>query len=469
MKKKSLILIAAVFMMIFSFSTFAFADEPAQTDTSESIQIQTGWNSDRTSYFDENGNAVTGVVTIEDKMYWFDSAGIIKKNAYKVIEGSLYCFDSESGAGSVCTAEKVSSLQKMDDGKTYYICADGKIYMPAKAGVRKMDNGSRYYFYSDGHVYVTSESAIKKIGSRAYYFRSDSSVRSNGTKHTMKVDGKTYYVSSYGYLLTGWQKINGATYWFSTSTYTRFENRLASIGGNRYWFGKDGKMKKSVWKYNDSGYKKYYFASNGKMVRGTSKYIGGYKYYFNKNGVLQRNLIKYKGFNWVASHAIKISVNRTKNTLTIYAKDGNRGYTIPVVAFACTVGTSSRPTDKGTFYTGSVYRWKTLGGRTPEQDNGEEVYGQYVTHFNGAMYFHSVCYWEDHNNRTLITSAYNNLGNAGSHGCVRLRCGDAYTVYRLAARKSCMVVVYDSKYAGPFGKPVYKKISTNYDPTDPNI
>lgn len=469
MKKYFVIMLVALSLLLVS-AQIAFADEledpvPPATD----VTHEAGWNEDGTMYYDETGTPVTGVYFIEEEAYMFSEEGVLMKDCYGIYEGKMYYFNGDNGKGSITEPGVKNTLHKMPDGHTYYIDSEGLIYMTAKSGVRKMDNGKRYYFYKGGKVYRTSQKGIKKIGTRAYYFNSDSSVKSNGTTHFMKLNGKTYRVSKYGYLITGWATVNGSRYYMSKKTYARIQDRRYTIEKNVYWFDKSGKMKKSVWRYSSSGKKLNYFASNGKMVKGTSKYVGKYKYYFNSKGTLQTNLIKYKGYNWVYNHAIQISVNRMRNTITLYAKDGNRGYTIPVIAFACTVGSYDRQTNKGVFQTGQVYRWKQLGGRTPYQDNGEEVYGQFVTHFKGAMYFHSVCYWVNGNNHTLITSAYNNLGNAGSHGCVRLRCGDAQIIYNIAARRSCRVVVYDSKYAGPFGKPVYKKISTNYDPTDPAI
>ena len=255
----------------------------------------------------------------------------------------------------------------------------------------------------------------------------------------------------------------------SKKSYARIENKTTTVSGHKYWFGKTGKVITSKWKYKN-GSRRYYFDKKGRMLTNTSKKIGKYVYFFNKNGVLQRNLISYKGYNWVLSHPLKIGVNRTKNTITIYAAGSDGVYDIPVKAMICTVGSASRPTDKGTYRTGYIYRWKDLGGRTEYQDNGDVVYGQYVTHFHGAMYFHSVCYTVRGNNHTLLTGAYNWLGNSGSHGCVRLKCSDAKIIYNLAARQRCKVVVYDSNYAGPFGKPKLKKIPSwqNYDPTDTN-
>ena len=473
-KKISLILTV---LIVLSSANFAFAETSASAATP-------GWNEEHTSYLDSELNPAKGIVLIDGIYYSFSDEGILQKDVYGTnnADGKLYYFDS-NGHGSPYTGlyngiyytdgnikkPSASGITKLDNGKYYYITSDGNIFTPQGQGVYKAENGKRYYFYSDGAIEYTNKSKIKKIDGKAYYFNSNSSVKSTGKTHFAKISGKTYRISSKGYLLTGWQTVNGSKYYISKSKYTRIENKIITISGNKYWFGKTGKLVTSKWKYKD-GYKRYYFAKSGKMLKNTSKKIGKYVYYFNKNGVLQRNLISYKGYNWVLSHPLKISVNRTKNTITIYAAGSDGIYDIPVKAMICTVGSASRPTDKGIFRTGNIYRWKDLGGRTEEQDNGDIVYGQYVTHFNGAMYFHSVCYTENGNNHTLLTGAYNWLGNSGSHGCVRLRCSDAKIIYNLAARQRCKVVVYDSSYAGPFGKPKLKKIPSwqNYDPTDTN-
>ena len=474
-KKISLVL---TILIILSSVNFAFAETADETAVP-------GWNAEHTIYLDEEFNPVKGIVLIDGIYYSFSEDGILQKDIYGInsADNKLYYFDAD-GKGSLYTgiyngehytdgvkkeSPAKSGITKLDDGKYYYITASGSVFTPAGSGVYKVDNGRRYYFYSDGSIEYMTKTAIKKVNGRAYYFNSNSSVKSTGKTHFAKISGKTYRISSKGYLLTGWQTIDGNKYYMSKTSYARIENKITTVSGNKYWFGKTGKVVTSKWKYKD-GFKRYYFDKKGRMLKNTSKKIGKYVYYFNKNGVLQKNLISYKGYDWVLSHPLKISVNRTKNTITIYAAGSDGIYNIPVKAMICTVGSASRPTDKGTYRTGYIYRWKDLGGRTEYQDNGDIVYGQYVTHFYGAMYFHSVCYTEKGNNHTLLTGAYNWLGNSGSHGCVRLKCSDAKIIYNLAARQSCKVVVYDSSYAGPFGKPKLEKIpySQNYDPTDTN-
>lgn len=478
MKKKLAVILALCVMITSTFPLMAFADI-----------TYPGWNEENTIYYTEEGVYVTGITEVDGVLYYFSDEGVKQLDAYAEKDSLLYYFDSE-GKGSKFTGtyngseyvdgvkqetpEKTyepSKLVKAEDGKWHYSNAEGKLYVPSSAGVKKMDNGKRYYFYADGHVYknTAGKSKIVKIDGKAYYFNSSSSVKTNGTTHNMTIDGKTYRVSSHGYLLTGFRTVNGNKYYFSKTSYAKVKDKVLTVGDDKYWLSKSGKVKTNVWKKDKNGFKKNYFGKNGKMLKDTSKYIGKYKYYFNKKGTLVTDLIAYKGYDWVASHSLKVMVNRTHNVVYIYAKDGDKGYTIPVIAMLCTVGTASRPTDPGTFRTGATYRWKDLGGRTEYQDNGDIVYGQYVTHFNGAMYFHSVCYTVNGNNHTLLTGAYNWLGNAGSHGCVRLQCGNAYKMYNLANRQRMTVVVYNSNYKGPFGKPLLKKIGTSYDPTDPNI
>lgn len=101
---------------------------------------------------------------------------------------------------------------------------------------------------------------------------------------------------------------------------------------------------------------------------------------------------------------------------------------------------------------------------------GGYCYGQYCSRITGSYLFHSVTY-RSPNNRTLTTSAYNNLGGPASHGCIRLQTANAKIIYDIARNKNTKVTIYDSSSIGPFDKPAVKKIRAgqNYDPTDPNI
>lgn len=184
-------------------------------------------------------------------------------------------------------------------------------------------------------------------------------------------------------------------------------------------------------------------------------YEGGYKFYY-RNGEKQLDLdgILPKQSSYY------IKVNRKACTVTVYAKDGNNGYIIPVKRFACSVGKPNTPTPVGTFYTPAKYRWHTLMGPS---------YGQYCTRITGNILFHSVA-GKNMTSYNLNAKDYNMLGQPASHGCVRLCVRDAKWIYDNCVLKT-KVTIYDSDNPGPLGKPSTIKIPAGqtWDPTDPNI
>src|SRR5699024_3585913 len=103
-------------------------------------------------------------------------------------------------------------------------------------------------------------------------------------------------------------------------------------------------------------------------------YENRYKYYY-KSGVRQTDIRNIIGKQ--SSYLIKI--NKQMSCVTVYAKDGSRGYIIPVVAFACSPGAG---TPTGTFHTSDKYRWHALYG----------AQGHWCTRITGHILFHSLPY-----------------------------------------------------------------------------
>ncbi len=155
-----------------------------------------------------------------------------------------------------------------------------------------------------------------------------------------------------------------------------------------------------------------------------------------------------------------IKINRYYNAITIYGMDDKGEYSIPVKAMICSVGTDFK-TIQGSFKTLEKYRWKLLMGN---------VYGQYATRIVGGILFHSVYYYENKNPATLATAEYNKLGQAASHGCVRLSVADAKWIYDNCAIGTTVVIYDDKKSPGPLGKPEAIKLEkgVRWDPTDPD-
>lgn len=373
---------------------------------SEIPAAKNGWQTDGTYY--RNNVLLKGTQYIDGKLYDLDTVtGKKHVNVYKTYQGKLYRFD-RYGVGKAYTGTYNKRFYR--NGVVFTGTYQGKQY---KNG--KLINGTKQKkLYKNGKLY----SGVHK----GYYYK-------KGIKQTK-------YKSVV-------KKMNN---------------------GKIYYFQKNGKVyQKSGWKrIND---KRYYFR---KGVAATGwKYVGKYKYYFEKNGALCQNLIARFGSKWKKKD-IYIKVNRKKNCVTLFAKDGKKGYTIPVKAFPCSVGKASTPTVKGTYTLTKerTYRWSKLGGPTM----GGYSYGQYCSRITGSYLFHSVMYHTP-NNRTLNASAYNQLGGPASHGCIRLEAVNAKLIYDIVRHKDTKVTIYDSSKIGPFDKPKAKKIpsSQNYDPTDPNI
>jgi len=189
---------------------------------------------------------------------------------------------------------------------------------------------------------------------------------------------------------------------------------------------------KNGW-YYENGYKLYY--QNDQLVTDVSGIIGPQSEYLAK-------------------------INRVTCTVTIYAKDGDNGFIIPVKVFTCSVGLPGTETPLGTYHTLAKYRWHELMGPS---------YGQYCTRIVGGILFHSVAGY-NMTSYNLSAADYNMLGSPASHGCVRLCVRDAKWIYDNCGL-GMAVVIYDSADPGPFGKPATIKIPAGqtWDPTDPNI
>ena len=181
------------------------------------------------------------------------------------------------------------------------------------------------------------------------------------------------------------------------------------------------------------------------------RYVNGYKLYYDKKGKLVKDVSKIIGKQ--SSYVIK--VNKKKNCVTVYAKDGKNGYIIPVKAFPCSAGKATPIT---TARTPSKYRWHELNGN---------CYGQWCTRIKQGYLFHSVMYGKT-KNTSLSVSNYNKLGKTASHGCIRLRAGDAKWIYDNCRLKT-KVIIYNSSNPGPLGKPSVAKLPKwhRWDPTDP--
>lgn len=154
-----------------------------------------------------------------------------------------------------------------------------------------------------------------------------------------------------------------------------------------------------------------------------------------------------------------IIVDYTANIVTIYGKDANNEYTVPVKAMVCSTGVAT-PRSGVYKLTTTRYKWRALFGG---------VYGQYAVKIVGNILFHSVPYLST-DNSTLEYWEYDKLGTSASAGCIRLTVVDALWIYNNCGPGT--QVEFSASSSNPLGKPSAKKISSyqdlrGFDPTDP--
>lgn len=240
-----------------------------------------------------------------------------------------------------------------------------------------------------------------------------------------------------------------------------------------------GKMKflKSVKKLSTSDTNVKYGTTYRYYIRGYMKY-NKKSYYsnYNKKGykkVFKVKKVCKKGYTWICDmngNKIKnvgaflnkpkycLRVNVVKSVMTVLAKDGKRGYKIPVKAYLCAGNTYDTA---GTYKLGAKYRFRGLY---------YNCHSQWSARIYEDILFHTVPYKKSQNPNSLNVKEYNKLGTPSSHGCIRLQCVAAKFIYD-KCKVGTRVVITKSKKAGPLGKPKLEKLKKwhTWDPTDPTM
>lgn len=358
------------------------------------------------------------------KKIWMVALALVVLLSAKTMVMATENTESNNTTESETTTEAPVVRNGWDENKTkYYVNND------AVTGVYKID-GKLYLFKDNGKLY--KKKGLQNIKGNYYCFAKDYSLK------------------------TGVVKIKGKRYYFKKKTGVRYEETgIKKVEGKYYYFAKNHCLK-SGWKRNSKG-ARYYFDKKTFAAKTGWKYVGKYKYFFKKNGQLSQDVRKKLTKTQKKSYYIK--VNKTACCVTVYAKDGKKGYTIPVVSFICSTGAA---TPVGTHKIRDKLRWHELMG---------PCWGQWCEHLTPTILFHSVPYNSPYDKRSLSVSSYNKLGTMASHGCIRLTAGDAKWIYDNCAVGTKVTVYNNAKDPGPFDKPTAQKLKAGHtwDPTDPTI
>ncbi|MCQ4116426.1 hypothetical protein NOU10_03355 [Ligilactobacillus sp. MP3] len=235
-----------------------------------------------------NFDKVTGAMTIgekyiptQDKVVWYSDDGTMLYG-WQNIDGKVHYFDKITG--------KMTTGQKNIDGHWYLFDSKGVM----QQGFQNIGYQNKTVYYNedgwmlygwqniDGKVYyfdkVTGKMTVgqKNIGGHWYLFDSKGAMQ-RGFQYIAN-QSKTVYYNKDGWMLYGWQNIDGKVYYFDKVT-GKMTTGQKNIDGHWYLFNSKGVMQRGF-QYISYQNKTVYYNKDGWMLYG-HQLINGKKYYFN--------------------------------------------------------------------------------------------------------------------------------------------------------------------------------------------
>lgn len=271
-------------------STFSITDQETGKEinyrSDENGHVVKGWYHDSWNswYYDPvTGIMATGVVTIDDKTYCFDT--YMRVNYAYTQDGILYYFgeDGVLEEQQEITQDGWTSLS----GNEYYI-RDGELVK----GQFITEGDDTYFVNWDGVLYKSTTFSVYD-GEKDTYgsYRADESGRLVKGWYQPEESDERYYYDESGNAANGITEVDGNTYYFEDGG-RMCTDYVVSEKGILYFFGSDGTLTDSHtieedgWIQNGD---KWYYAKDGELVKSNFVTDNGNTYYMGYDGYMLTN------------------------------------------------------------------------------------------------------------------------------------------------------------------------------------
>ena len=172
----------------------------------------------------DDGSIQKGIVRANDGNYYHmdeTSGTLVRKAGWLECDGKRYFANAEG---------KLYRNQLISFGKTYYYCAEEAAIIQ---GQQYPVKGILYTFDENGVMQITP--GWGEYNGRKYYINPSTGFPYKGW---ITFGQTVYYADANGLLVSGWQKINGYSYYFYSTNYVMARN--TTIDGKR--IGQDGRV-----------------------------------------------------------------------------------------------------------------------------------------------------------------------------------------------------------------------------------
>ena len=401
--------------------------------TQDFRNVAEGSSLDGRYYFDANGFAVSGLQTINGKLYYFDTTTFkAVKKAWKDIDGKRYRFGANYYA--------LDEGRYVIGGKLYYIGKNHAVHY----GWKTWQDGTKSYFSTKRNGAAAKEWWV--IGGKRYYFHKETAKAYRGL---WWIDGKRYYFNkansrqykgwkkwasgrrSYfspkhnGAAASGWWTIKGKRYYFNPDT-RKTVRGIYVINGKRYGFKDNGVMRTNWYQWPNGKWS--YFGKNGVQRMGV-KYLYGLKFNFVNGKARISDLVRFnmcrKAQQYTSPTGWLILVDLRNQHMTVFS--GSKGNWILKKYWICSSGMPGITATVASANHAIGYRGYAFGDET--------FVCYWYTQFFKRCLFHSSPYIPG----TSICMD-STMGVPSSRGCIRLRIDRAKWIHDNMPRDTRVVV-----------------------------